>query len=107
MPNSNAPTRARQMVTYYHDKHTTVWCPLHDRETLKRGTNQCRRGRKRGVLCLIRQPRRVGGGMTPAAYRVGIQNGAVHRSPTRLVPMRRPNQSTQRAIERWKKGHAR
>lgn len=64
----------------------TRWCPTHDREQIKRGTRRCRRCTSDVSLSTRR---RFG---VPAA---------------RLKPMRRKEDSTKRAVERWKKGYAR
>lgn len=64
----------------------TRWCPVHDREMLKRGTARCRR-----CTADVSLPRR---------RRFSVPTA-------QLKPMRGKGESTQRAVERWKKGYAR
>lgn len=64
----------------------TRWCPVHEDEMVKRGTARCRRCK---VDLSLPRRRRIG---VPA---------------DRLKPMRKKGESTQRAVERWKKGTAR
>jgi hypothetical protein len=74
------------------------WCPLHEDLTVKRGTNRCQRGRKRGVNCIVYPTKtaptaRVYGGTT------WIKGEKVRISipADRLSPMRKPHESTKRA----------